>query len=116
MNIVYLKSKEKEEINKINSKNKFKNLKNDYFLQILFDNLKKKKTLYIVKYNKNIKNRININIKDYKEYSEIYSSIIIEMKPVKNKCGNFIYLNKENRKYFHIFFNNKEEIKNEDIN
>ena len=38
----------------------------------------KKKSLDIVKYNKNI---ININIKDYKEYSEIYSSIEIEIKP-----------------------------------
>ena len=35
----------------------------------------RKKSLYIIKYNKNIKNRINI--KDYKEYSEIYSSIEI---------------------------------------
>ena len=37
-------------------------LRTDYFLQLLFNNLKKKKLLDIVKYNKNIKNRININI------------------------------------------------------
>ena len=63
-------SKEKKE-----SKNIFKNLKNDYFLQLLFYNLVKKKSLEIIKYNNNIKNRINISIKDYKEYSEIYSLI-----------------------------------------
>ena len=72
-------SKEKTKSNKIESKDIFKNLKSDYFLQILFNNLMKKKTLDIIKYNKNIKNRININIKDYKEYSEIYSSIEIEI-------------------------------------
>jgi surface protein len=105
-------SKEKTESNKIKSKNIFKKLKNDYFLQNLFDYLLKKKSLDIIKYNKNIKKRINISIKDYKEYSEIYSSIEIEIKPVNNKYGKFININKENEKYYHIYFNdNKEEIK-----
>ena len=72
------------ELNK-ESKNIFNNLKNDYFLQLLFNNLVKKKSLYIIKYNKNMKARINISIKDYKEYSETYSSIEIEIKPVTNK-------------------------------
>ena len=55
----------------------------------------KKKSLEIIKYNNNIKNRINISIKDYKEYSEIYSSIEIEIKPVNNKYGKFININKK---------------------
>ena len=59
-------SKEKTESNKIELKNIFKKLKNDYFLQNLFDYLLKKKSLDIIKYNKNIKKRINISIKDYK--------------------------------------------------
>jgi hypothetical protein len=75
-------SKEKTESNKIKSKNIFKKLKNDYFLQNLFDYLLKKKSLDIIKYNKNIKKRINISIKDYKAYSEIYTSIEIDIKPV----------------------------------
>ena len=83
-------SKEKIEVNKMKSKDIFKNLKNDYFLQKLFNNLLRKKFLDIIKYNKNIKNRMNINIKDYKEYSESYSSIEIEIKPVKNECGILI--------------------------
>ena len=61
-------SKEKTGSNKIESKDIFKNLKNDYFLQKLFYHLLKKKSLDIIKYNKNIKDRINISIKDYKEY------------------------------------------------
>ena len=104
-------SKEKTESNEIESKDIFKNLKNDYFLQKLFHNLMKKKSLDIIKYNKNIKERINISIKDYKEYSEIYSSIEIEIKTVNNKYSEFININ-ENEKYYHIYFNdNKEEIK-----
>ena len=42
-------SKEKSESNKIESKDIFKNLKNDYFLQKLFHILLKKKSLYIIK-------------------------------------------------------------------
>ena len=104
-------SKEKTELNSIESKNLLKNLKNDYFLQKIFNNLLKKKSLDIIKYNKNIKERMNISIKDYKEYSEIYSSIEIEIKPVKNEYGKFINMN-ENEIYYHIYFNdNKEEIK-----
>ena len=101
-------SKEKKE-----SKNMFKNLKSDYFLQLLFNNLLKKKSLEIIKYNNNIKNRINISIKDYKEYSEVYSSIEIELKPVNNEYGQFININQEDEIYYHIYFNNntKKEIK-----
>ena len=95
----------------------FKKLKNDYFLQNLFDYLLKKKSLDIIKYNKNIKRRINISIKDYKEYSEIYSSIEIEIKPVNNEYGKFININKENEMYYHIYFNNNiEEIKRNYLN
>ena len=60
-------SKVKEEKNKLKSASKYENIKADYFLEKVFNNLKKGKTLNIVKYNKNIKNRINININNYKE-------------------------------------------------
>ena len=60
-------SKEKTVSNKIESKDIFKNLKSDFFLQKLFYNLLKKKSLDIIKYNKKIKERINISIQDYKE-------------------------------------------------
>ena len=83
------------ELNK-ESKNMFNILKSDYFLQILFNNILKKKSLDIIKYNKIIKDRMNISIKDYKEYSEIYSSIEIEIKPVSNQYGDFINIVKEN--------------------
>ena len=97
---------------KTESKNISKNLKNDYFLQKLFGNLLKMKILDIIKYNKIIKDKININIKDFKEYSDLYSLIEIEIKPANNQYGKFININKENEIYFHLYFNdNKEEIK-----
>jgi len=109
-------SNEKKESNKVEPKNIFKKLKSDYFLQKLFYNLLKKKSLDIIKYNKNIRKRMNISIKDYKEYSEIYSSIEIEIKPVNNKYGKFINMN-ENEIYYHIYFtDNKEEIKRNYLN
>ena len=109
-------SKEKAESIKIESKN-FKNLKSDYFLQKLLNHLLKKKSLDIIKYNNNIKERINKSIKDYKEYSEIYSPIEIEIKPDEYYHGHFININKENEIYYHIYFNdNIEEIKRNYLN
>ena len=75
------------------------------------------KGLNIIKYNENIKKRININTNDYKEYSENYSSIKIEIKPVSKKYGKFINNEKEEEIYYHIYFNNnEEEIKRNYIN
>ena len=86
-NIVSGENLEKKQIK---SFTKYVNIKADYFLQKIFDNLGKKRTLEIVKNNKNIKKRIHLNINDYKEYSEKYSSIEIEIKPVNNKYGKFV--------------------------
>ena len=88
------------------------NLKNELVLRKVFNILDKKKSLDIVKYNKNLRKRINININDYKEYSEKYSSIEIEIKPVNKIFGNFINLRKKDKKYVHTYFDrNEEEIK-----
>ena len=111
-----LLSKVKEEKNQLKLAGSYENIKANYFLEKIFNYLKKGKTLNLVKYNKNIKKRINLNINDYKEYSEKYSSIEIEIKPVSNKYGEFI--NFENEEiYYHIYFNNdEEEIKIDNIN
>ena len=88
-------------------------IKSDYFLQKLYDNMTKKKKLEIVKYNKKIQNRINLSVKNYKEYSETFTPIEIEIIPTKDKYGRFIYINKNDKLYYHIYFNdNIKEIKN----
>ena len=92
--------KEKIKLNQMESKSIFKNIKSKYILQLLFNNLEKYKTLNVIKYNKIIKKRVNINISDYKEYSEEYSSIEIELKPVNNKYGTFINIKDEDKKYY----------------
>ena len=112
-NLLY-KEKEKGKLEKINSK---------YILKIVLDNLREKTLLDIIKYNKNIKKRIDININHYKKYSQNYSSIEIEIKLVNNKYDDFINIKKEEEEYYHIYNNyHLEEIKrnyikqNEEIN
>ena len=102
----------------IKSKNILRNIKSDYILQIIFDNLQKEKFLDIIKHNKKTQIRLNLTIKDYKDFSEIYSPIEIELIPLENKYGNFInILNKEEESYFHIYFNDdKDEIKRNHLN
>ena len=81
----------------------------------IFDNLERKKKLKIMQYNKKFQKRINLSIDDYKEYSQFYSPIEIELKASYNKDSSyckFIIISNEERKYYHIYFNNsKEEIK-----
>ena len=106
-------SKTKNKINKHCLSNaNLKNIKSNYILSKLFIHLDRKKSLQLVKYNKKIQNRLHFNTKDYKEYSETFSSIEIEIIPCKDKYGQFININTNDRLYYHIYFNdNKKEIK-----
>ena len=106
----------KENKKECNSKNYFYNLKSDYFLLKIFEYIKRNKSLEIIKYNKKIQNRLKINIKDFKEYSETYSSIEIEIIPVKNEYGTFINIEDGDEAYYHIYYNdNIQEIKKYEI-
>ena len=101
------------------SKNKFNNLKSNYFLEKLFSFPKKKTSLEIIKYNKKIQQNLKMNINDSKKFCEEFSSIEIELVIAKDKYGEFIHIkNKDDEKYFHIYFNNntKEEIKRTYLN
>ena len=102
---------EKSQSNPKKSRTNLVKLKSQYILQILFCYVHQKNSLNLVKYNKNIQKKLNINIKNYKEYSEQYSSIEIEIIPAKNKSGKFININKNDEPYYHIYINSKEEIK-----
>jgi len=106
---------EKLKLNK--SKNIFINLKSDYFLQKLFGYIQTRISLKIIKYNINLQKRLNININKYKDFSEKFSSIELEIIPIQNEFGDFIQIDEEDKKYFHIYFNdNKEEIKKTELN
>ena len=87
-------------------------IKSKYILKMIFDNLKEDKKLNIIKNNKRIQNRLEMDIKDYKKYSEMYTSIEIEAIPQKL---HFSFANtftkSTNKNYYHIFINNEEELK-----
>ena len=98
--------------------NNINNIKSIYFIKLLLNNIQKKKYLEIIKCNKNLQNRININIANYQEYSELYTPIEIELIPCQNQFGKFINIDKNLiGTYYHIYFNDtKEEIKRAYIN
>ena len=60
----------------------------------------KKKKLEIVNYNKRIQTRLNLSVKDYKEYSKIITPIEIEIIPAKGKYGEFINVNENDKSYY----------------
>ena len=106
--------KEIEKLSLIKSKNKFTDIKSNYILKKLFNNMQKRITLKIIKCNINMQKRLNININDYKDF---YEKIELEIIPIQNEYGLFINIKPKDKKYFHIYFNdNKEEIKKTELN
>ena len=95
-------------------------IKSKYILQEIFSHLERKQFLEMIKFNKQLKDRLDITLKDYKEYPEI----MIELISAKNIYGKFINILKEPKskdeedkgKYYHIFFDdNTDEINKYDI-
>ena len=87
----------------------FENIRSKYILRILFDNIKEKKFLEIIKYNKILQTRLEISIKDYAEYAKEHSKIEIELKLVDNTYASFINIPYKKNQYFHIYFNNSNK-------
>ena len=90
----------KENKNQSKSSNIFSNLKSKYILKKIFGNLTGKNFFKIIKYNKLLKDKLDISNKDYKEYCDI------EIDIIPKGTGEFInFINKEEEKYYHIYFN-----------
>ena len=49
----------------------------DYFLELIFTHMKMNRKLKIMKPNKKLQKRLNLSLKDYKEFAILYSSIEI---------------------------------------
>ena len=75
-------------------------IKSRYILSKIYNNMTIKKKLEIAKYNKRIQNRINLSAKNYKEYSETFTPIEIEIIPTKGKYGSFIYIDENDKLYY----------------
>ena len=98
-----------EQINKeypIEMKKHLQSIKSKYILKKILDNLEKKKFLEIIKYNKNTQKRIDMDINDYKRFSEINSKIEIEVVPISKQYFKIINISKEEEPYYHIYINN----------
>ena len=86
------------------------NIKSKYILQVIFANLREKKLLKLIKYNKNIQSKLNRDINDYIKYYEYNKKIIIEIITIsKNYKNYFIKYKEEDERYFHIYFNDEKE-------
>ena len=96
----------------IAANNQLRNLKSDYFIQKFFGYMSERKYLEAIRYNKSIQKRINININYYKSYSEEYTSIELDIIPKKGEYGEFININEEDKKYFHIYPNDNKKKRN----
>ena len=107
-------------INKQNkSESVLHNVKSKFILKKIFNHLLKRINLEIIKYNKKLQNIFTFSIKDYKEFRSLFSPIELEITINENNTGEFInILNEEDKKYFHIYFNNNnsEEIKRYKLN
>ena len=88
-----------------------RNLKSDYFIQKFFGFVSERKSFEIIRYNKSIQKRIDININHYKAYSETKTSIELDIIPMKGKYGKFINIKEKDKKYFHIYFNDNKKKK-----
>ena len=107
-----LNNEKEENNNPIIKKNQFENLKSNFIFKRIFTYLHKRKLLEIIKYNKKMQKKLNININNYKEAMKIYSSIEVEIIPIENKYDFFIITDYEDERYYHIYFNNnKQEMK-----
>ena len=91
--------------------NKLRNLKSDYFILKFFGYMPKRKSLEAIRYNKSIQKRMHISINHYKAYFETKIPIELDIIPKKFGCGDFININEEDKKYFHIYFNDNKKKK-----
>ena len=61
------------------SKNQIKNVKSHYIIQLIFEYMTERKYLEVIRYNKSIQKRIDININHYK----VKTSIELDIIPMK---------------------------------
>ena len=82
-------------------------IKSKYILRIIFDNLIDIKSLSIIRFNKSLQNKLDIDINTYIEMCKIK----INIYPIREFERKLINIIETNRPYYHIYFDdNKEEI------
>ena len=96
-----------------NKKNVLLNIKSNYILKIIFNNLVEFKLLNIIRYNKKLQNKSDKDKNFYREYSKIEIGIIpILLNSYKNRGLAINIPNEKDKQYFHLYLNgNTEEMK-----
>ena len=85
-----------------NRKSILTKIKSKYIFKKIFHFISQRKFLNIIKYNKEIQKKLDIDLKDYNEFLQIE----IEVIPAKNKYGKIINIqNDKDEKFVHIFLN-----------
>ena len=85
-------------------------IKSKYILRQIVDNIRLKKLLEFIRYNKNIQNMLDKRLKDYKNE---YLKIEIEIIPKENYTGfyeHFVNVSKRQEIYFHIYFKRRKKV------
>ena len=96
-----------------NKKNVLLNIKSNYILKIIFNNLVEGRLLNIIRYNKKLQNKSDKDKNFYREYSKIEIDIIpILLNSYKNRGLVINIPNENDKQYFHLYLNgNTEEMK-----
>ena len=104
-----------QNIGNFKNNNSIHKVRSKYILAQMLDNLQQIKRLEIIRYNKNLRNKLKIKINDYKK---AYSKIEIEIIPKENIYGRFIHIRKMKGEFnYHIYFNDsKEMIERKELN
>ena len=89
-------------------------IKSKYILQQILNNLYEGKKLQLVKYNKKLKEKLNIKESDFRKFTQIEIEIILnEIKEdIDKRTFEFINYKDEDKHFYHIYFDNgKNEVK-----
>ena len=85
----------------------FDKLNCNYILKYIFEHLREKKNLRIVQHNKELRERLEISLNEYKKYKNRIEIIITPIPNPELKDDKNIFINiNENKKFYHIYFNN----------
>jgi len=99
-------SKPKSKIKK-ESKSLFEKLKCEYILKYIFEHLREKKNLKLIQHNKELQEKLEISLNEYKKYKNRIEIVItpIPLQELKEEKNIFININ-EKKSFYHIYFNN----------
>ena len=84
-------------------------VKSKYIMKEIFSNIKMNKLLNIIKYNRIIKDKLDIDINDYEEFLKINLELIPKSNINNNSKNTFINIPVGEEPYYHIYFNDEKE-------